>query len=130
MNQAASYTFGHRNGYGQNGTTVNDLGGGTRGESIATEMWELVVDLTLEKFAQHSVLALTKMLSLIQHVLLHGSKTVVTDGELLYRLEVAVRPLRHLNTALVEQQMVEQILKNEQGSGRASGLDIVVVILK
>ncbi|KAL7529933.1 hypothetical protein ACHAXR_003232, partial [Thalassiosira sp. AJA248-18] len=112
MNRAASYTFGHRNSYGQNGTTLNNLGGGTHGESVADEMWELVVDLTLSKFTQHSVMALTKTINLIQHVLLHGSESCVMNGQLLYKIEMAVEPLRNLNTALVEQQMVEQILNN------------------
>jgi len=113
MNRAASYTFGYRNSYGQNGSTLNELGGGTHGISIAGEMWELIVDLTLSKYTQHSVLALTKTIHLIQHVLLHGSETCVMDGQLLYRIEMAVNPLRNLNTALVEQQMVEQILNTE-----------------
>mmetsp|Transcript_16085 Transcript_16085/g.33973 ORF Transcript_16085/g.33973 Transcript_16085/m.33973 type:complete len:882 (-) Transcript_16085:251-2896(-) len=126
MNRAASYTFGHRNSYGQHGTTGNALGGNTHGESIAEEMWELLIDFTLAKFTQHSVLALTKTISLLQHVLTFGSEACVMDGQLLYRIEMALQPLRQLNTALVEQQMVEQILnKNE---GRASGLDNDIVL--
>jgi len=125
MNRAASYTFGYRNSYGQNGTTLNELGGGTHGESVADEMWELVVDLTLGRFTQHSMLALTKTICLIQHVLLHGSEVCVLNGALLYRIEMAVQPLRNLNTALVEQQMVEQILNND---GRASGIENDIVL--
>eukprot|EP00571_Detonula_confervacea_P006052 CAMPEP_0172313868 /NCGR_PEP_ID=MMETSP1058-20130122/21155_1 /TAXON_ID=83371 /ORGANISM="Detonula confervacea, Strain CCMP 353" /LENGTH=788 /DNA_ID=CAMNT_0013027593 /DNA_START=161 /DNA_END=2527 /DNA_ORIENTATION=- len=124
MNRAASYTFGYRNSYGQNGTTLNTLGGGTHGTSIANEMFELVVDLTLGKYTQHSVLALTKTIHLIQHVLLHGSETCVMNGELLYRIEMVVQPLRNLNTALVEQQMVEHILSNEGRVGAEN--DIVL----
>ena len=124
MNRAASYTFGYHNSYGQNGTTVNTLGGNTHGESIANEMWELLIDWTLSKYTQHSVLAITKTIHLIQHVLLTGSEACVMDGELLYRIEMAVEPLRRLNTALVEQQIVESILNDE---GRASGENDVVL---
>ncbi len=46
------------------------------------------------------------------------------NGELLYRIETVVEPLRKLNTALIEQQMVEQILNNE---GRASGENDIVL---
>jgi len=122
--RAASYTYGYHNSYGQNGTTINALGSGTHGESVANELWELVIDWTLSRYTQHSVLALTKTISLIQHVLLHGSETCVMNGELLYRIETAVEPLRKLNTALIEQQMVEQILNNE---GRASGENDIVL---
>ena len=124
MNRAASYTFGYRSSYGQNGTTVNSLGGGTHGESVADEMWSLLVDLTLSKYTQHSPLALTKTINLIQHVLLHGSEACVMNGELLYTIEMAVEPLRNLNTALVEQQMLEQILNSEGIGGRDN--DIVL----
>ena len=124
MNRAASYTFGYRSSYGQNGTTVNSLGGGTHGESVADEMWSLLVDLTLSKYTQHSPLALTKAINLIQHVLLHGSEACVMNGELLYKIEMAVEPLRNLNTALVEQQMLEQILNSEGIAGRDN--DIVL----
>jgi hypothetical protein len=118
MNRAASYTFGYRSSYGQYGTTVNSLGGGTHGESVADEMWELLVDLTLSRYSQHSPLALTKTINLIQHVLLHGSEACVMNGELLYKIEMAVEPLRNMNTALVEQQMLEQILNSEGIAGR------------
>eukprot|EP00584_Thalassiosira_punctigera_P018387 CAMPEP_0172552258 /NCGR_PEP_ID=MMETSP1067-20121228/43717_1 /TAXON_ID=265564 ORGANISM="Thalassiosira punctigera, Strain Tpunct2005C2" /NCGR_SAMPLE_ID=MMETSP1067 /ASSEMBLY_ACC=CAM_ASM_000444 /LENGTH=94 /DNA_ID=CAMNT_0013340191 /DNA_START=86 /DNA_END=367 /DNA_ORIENTATION=- len=70
-------------------------------------------------------MALTKTINLIQHVLLHGSEACVTDGELLYRIELVVEPLRNLNTALVEQQMVERILNNE-GQATGAGNDVVL----
>ena len=124
MNRAASYTFGYHNSYGQNGTTANELGGGTHGESIASEMWELALDWTLSQYTQHSVLAITKTISLIQHVLLHGSEACVMNGELLYKIEMAVEPLRNLNTALAEAQMVDHILNNE---GRATGENDIVL---
>ena len=124
MNRAAAFTYGYHNAYGQNGTTINALGGGTHGESVANELWELVIDWTLSRYTQHSVLVLTKTISLIQHVLLQGSEACVMNGELLYRIEMAVEPLRKLNTALIEQQMVEQILNNE---GRASGENDIVL---
>jgi len=125
MNRAASYTFGHRNSYGVNGTSSNDAvstpSRGTRGESIADQIWELLLDSILEKYTQHSILALTKTIHLVQHVLLHGSEPSVTDGELLYRLEMAVSPLRNLNTALVEQELVERILNGGCDSGDFGG---------
>ncbi len=116
MNRAASYTFGYRSAYGQN---VTGLGGlGAHGESVADEMWALLVDLTLTKYTQHSPLALTKTINLILHVLLHGSEECVLNGELLYRIEMVVEPLMNLNTALVEQQMVEHILNSESIAGK------------
>eukprot|EP01082_Thalassiosira_pseudonana_P001195 g1350.t1 g1350 contig10:1904744-1906997(-) len=124
MNRAASYTFGYQNSYGQHGATVNASGGGTHGNSIANEMWELLIDGILQKYTQHSVLALIKTIHLIQHILLHGSEHCVLNGELLHRIEMALHPLRQLNTALVEQQMVEKILNNE---GRASGENDIVL---
>jgi hypothetical protein len=124
MNRAASYTFGYQNSYGQHGATVNASGGGTHGDSIANEMWELLIDGILQKYTQHSVLALIKTIHLIQHILLHGSEHCVLNGELLHRIEMALHPLRQLNTALVEQQMVEKILNNE---GRASGENDIVL---
>ncbi|KAL9178758.1 hypothetical protein ACHAXT_003889 [Thalassiosira profunda] len=125
MNRAASYTFGHKNSYGLDGTVTNGVGGGTHGESLAGELWELLLDATLCRFVQHSVLALSKTLHLIRHVLLHGSEGCVTDVNLLYRIENALVPLSNLNTALVEQKMVEQILNND---GKASGVDNDVVL--
>ena len=113
MNRAASYTFGLQNSYGSDGTTINDFGVGTHGESISDQLWELLVDATLCKYISHSALALTKTISLIQHVLLFGSESVVTNGDVLHRIEVALGPLKTLNTALVEQQMVERILNDE-----------------
>ena len=114
MNRAASYTFGHQNSYGTNGTTtINEFGVGTHGESITEQLWELLVDAILCKPFIHSTLALTKTISLIQHVLLFGSEGVVTNGVMLNRIEVAIGPLKTLNTALVEQQMVERILNDE-----------------
>ncbi|EJK75237.1 hypothetical protein THAOC_03047 [Thalassiosira oceanica] len=112
MNRAASYTFGHQNSYGSNGTTSNEFGVGTHGESISDQLWELLVDATLCKYISHSPLTLAKTISLIQHVLLFGSEGV-TNGEVLCRIEVALGPLKTLNTALVEQQMVERILNDE-----------------
>ena len=125
MNRAASFTYGYRvSGSSINSNNVNLLGDATtatvvtHGESVADEMWQILIDLTLLKFTQHSVLVLTKTIHLIQHVLLYGSEACIMNGELLYRIEMAVEPLRNLNTALIEQQMVEGILNSE---GRARG---------
>ena len=120
MNRAASYTFGYRNAIDIHGMAIS----GSGGECIAEEMWQLVLNCTLQVCTQHSILALTKTLHLLQHVLLHGSEVCVMDGQLLYRIEMIVEPLRHLNTALVEQRMVEQILNSNnnetQGDSRSS----------
>lgn len=117
MNRAASFTFGAHN-------THTDLlagGRGHHGESVAEEMWQLLVDLTLALPTRHSPLALTKTVSLVKYVLLYGSEACVVDSALLYRIETAVRPLRELNTALAEQRVVEQIL-NDDG-GQVKGID-------
>ncbi|KAL3822650.1 hypothetical protein ACHAXA_001803 [Cyclostephanos tholiformis] len=120
MNRAASYTFGYRSSHvgGGGGVVIG------RVESVADEMWDLLVDMTLTKYTQHSPLALTKTLNLIRHVLLHGSEACVMNGELLYRIEMAVEPLRNLNTAIVEQRMVEHILNSEGIAGKDN--DIVL----
>jgi uncharacterized membrane protein YgcG len=120
MNRAASYTFGYRNAIDIHGMANSSGGGG--GECIAEEMWQLVLNCTLQVCTQHSILALTKTLHLLQHVLLHGSEVCVMDGQLLYRIEMIVEPLRHLNTALVEQRMLEQILNsnNHETQGGSS----------
>lgn len=128
MNRAASFTYGYSistNSYNNNSNDVNLLGEiataspvVTRGDSIAGEMWQILVDLTLMKYTHHSILALTKTIYLIQHVLLHGAESCIMNGELLYRIEMAVDPLRNLNTALIEQKMVDEILNSE---GRARG---------
>jgi hypothetical protein len=122
MNRAASFTFGYQNSYGQNGTTSNELSGGTHGESISNQLWEFLIDSILNRSTHHSVLALTKTLHLIQHVLIHGSEASVMNVDLLYRIEMAVNPLRNLNTALVEQQIVESILSNEKTGLENDGL--------
>ena len=114
MNRAASFTFGYQNSYGQNGTTSNDISGGTHGESISNQLWEFLIDSILNRSTHHSVLALCKTIHLIQHVLLHGSETSVMNVDLLYRIEMACNPLRTLNTALVEQRIVESILNGEK----------------
>jgi len=111
MNRAASYTFGYRNAIDIRGMANSGSDGGG-GECIAEEMWQLLLNCTLQLCTQHSILAITKTLHLLQHVLLHGSEACVLDGQLLYRIEMIVEPLRHLNTALLEQKMLEQILNN------------------
>ncbi|KAL3761540.1 hypothetical protein ACHAW5_003088 [Stephanodiscus triporus] len=131
MNRAASYTFGYRNshGGGRDGTTTLAAAcapGGPGGssarvvESVADEMWELLVDLTLSKYARHSPLALTKTICLTQHVLLHGSEACAMDGEILRRVEMAVEPLRSLNTALVERRVLERILNSDDDGASSS----------
>lgn len=122
MNRAASFTFGFQNSYGQNGTTSNDLSGGTHGESIANQLWEFLIDSILNRSTHHSALALTKTIHLIQHVLIHGAEQSVMNVDLLYRIEHAVNPLRTLNTALVEQQIIESILNNEKTGLENDGL--------
>lgn len=132
MNRAASFTYGYRVSSTTNTNNINLLGDAaiiaspivTQGESVAVEMWQVVLDLTLMKYTQHSVLALTKTIHLIQHVLLHGAESCIMDGELLFRIEMAVEPLRNLNTALIEQKMVEEILNSE---GRARGENDIVL---
>ncbi|KAL7445985.1 hypothetical protein ACHAXM_010357 [Skeletonema potamos] len=125
MNRAASFTFGYQN-------NTNGVTAGLGGESVASEIWELVLDAVLCRYTEHSVLALTKTLSLIEHVLMNGADNVCCDGELLYRIEMAVRPLRELNTALVEQQFIDKILNNnnksssDNNSGRSN--DIVLTV--
>lgn len=111
MNRAASYTFGYRNAIDVRGMANSGSDGGG-GECIAEEMWQLILNCTLQLCTQHSILAITKTLHLLQHVLLHGSEACVLDGQLLYRIEMIVEPLRHLNTALLEQKMLEEILNN------------------
>lgn len=128
MNRAASYTFGYQN------TIDTTTGCNTAGDSVANEMWELVLDSILCRPTEHSILALTKTISLIEHVLINGAEKVCCDGELLYRIEMAVGPLRELNTALVEQQLIERILNNGGNSnsdnsdsgGRRNDMDIVL----
>ena len=120
MNRAASFTYGYSN---------TDCTTGY-GESISSEIWELLLDAILLKYTEHSVLSLQKTISLIEHVLLHGSDAVCTDKQLLYRVEMAVHPLRELNTALVEQRMLDKILNasnndNDIG-GRGRDNDIVL----
>ncbi|KAL7500481.1 hypothetical protein ACHAWT_010450 [Skeletonema menzelii] len=129
MNRAASYTFGYQN-------NLDTTTGYTTGENcVANEMWELVLDAILCRPTEHSILALTKTISLIEHVLVNGAERVCCDGELLYRIEMAVGPLRELNTALVEQKLVERILNdggddrnnnNNGGSGRRNDMDVVL----
>ena len=116
MNRAASFTFGTHGSY----VDLLPGGRGTRGESIAEEMWHLLIDLTLLLPTRHSPLALTKTVSLLKYVLLYGSEACL-DDKLLPRIEAAVRPLRELNTALVEQRVVEQILSED--SNQAAGID-------
>ena len=72
MNRAASFTYGYSN---TNCTTGY-------GESISSEIWELLLDGILLKYTEHSVLSLQKTISLIEHVLLHGSDAVCTDKQL------------------------------------------------
>lgn len=58
------------------------------------------------------------------------------DGELLYRIEMVVGPLRTLNTALVEQRLIEHILNTNKGddddnnnpnyAGRGNEMDVVL----
>lgn len=127
MNRAASFTFGYQN----NIDTTNGHGG----ESVANELWELVLDAVLCRPTEHSILALTKTISLLEHVLVNGAERVCLDGELLYRIEMVVGPLRELNTALVEQQLIEQILTTNNSddntsndNGRARGNNDVVLI--
>lgn len=122
MNRAASFTFGYQNSYGVDGTTSNDTSGGTHGESIANQLWEFLIDSILIRSTHHSVLALTKTLYLVQHVLLHGSESSVMNVDLLYRIEMAVNPLRTLNTAMVEQQIVEGILNGEKTGLESDGM--------
>ncbi|KAL7471406.1 hypothetical protein ACHAXS_011706 [Conticribra weissflogii] len=126
MNRAASYTFGHQHRHRHShGTSSNDDAAGapvpSRLESIADQIWELLLDSILEKYLQHSILALTKTMHLVQHILLHGSEPCVTDGELLFRLEAAVSPLRTLNTALVERDLVEGIWNGACDAGDFGG---------
>ena len=122
LNRAASYTFG----YQYNGV-----------ESVACELWELTLDAVLLKCTEHSVLALTKTISLVEHVLVNGSEGVCMDGALLHRVEVAVGPLRELNTALVEQGIVERILNydnqrnddnytNNNNNNNKNGNDVIL----
>eukprot|EP00984_Skeletonema_dohrnii_P027609 scaffold17228_cov74-Skeletonema_dohrnii-CCMP3373.AAC.1 len=108
MNRAASFTFGYQNNI--------DTTTGHGGESVANELWELVLDAVLCRCTEHSILALTKTISLVEHVLVNGAERVCCDGELLYRIEMVVGPLRELNTALVEQQLIEQILTTNNNS--------------
>lgn len=123
MNRAASFTYGYSN---------TDCTTGY-GESISSEIWELLLDAILLKYTQHSVLSLQKTISLIEHVLTHGSDSVCTDRQLLYRIEMAVFPLRELNTALVEQRMLDKILnvssnnENDIGGG-GDGRDNDIVL--
>mmetsp|Transcript_19202 Transcript_19202/g.29311 ORF Transcript_19202/g.29311 Transcript_19202/m.29311 type:complete len:668 (+) Transcript_19202:213-2216(+) len=127
MNRAASFTFGYQNNI--------DTTTGHGGESVANELWELVLDAVLCRPTEHSILALTKTISLLEHVLVNGAERVCLDGELLYRIEMVVGPLRELNTALVEQQLIEQILTTNNSddntsndNGRARGNNDVVLI--
>mmetsp|Transcript_18082 Transcript_18082/g.30664 ORF Transcript_18082/g.30664 Transcript_18082/m.30664 type:complete len:747 (-) Transcript_18082:66-2306(-) len=127
MNRAASFTFGYQNNI--------DTTTGHGGESVANELWELILDAVLCRPTEHSILALTKTISLLEHVLVNGAERVCLDGELLYRIEMAVGPLRELNTALVEQQLIEQILTTNNSddntsndNGRARGNNDVVLI--
>lgn len=113
MNRAASFTFGYSN----NVDTTSGFGG----ESVANEIWELVLDAVLCRTTEHSVLALTKTLSLVYHVLVNGAETVCCDGQLLYRIELVAGPLRELNTALVEQQMIEKILNSDSNNNNGDG---------
>ncbi|KAL7530286.1 hypothetical protein ACHAWF_003321, partial [Thalassiosira exigua] len=126
MNRAASYTFGRTGGSG-GGTIAGATGavGVLAGMSVAEEMWELLLDLTLGKFLEHSTLALTKALHLIRHALIHGSEACVTDATLLRRIASACGPLRDLNTAIAEQRVVEQIL-NDDGRSGALERDLVL----
>eukprot|EP00985_Skeletonema_marinoi_P010326 scaffold4854_cov114-Skeletonema_marinoi.AAC.6 len=128
MNRAAFFTFGYQNNI--------DTTTGHGGESVANELWELILDAVLCRPTEHSILALTKTISLLEHVLVNGAERVCLDGELLYRIEMVVGPLRELNTALVEQQLIEQILttnysdddNNSNDNGRARGNNDVVLI--
>lgn len=122
MNRAASFTYGYQN------TNVST----GYGESVSNEIWELVIDAVLLKYTEHSVLALTKTIFLIEHVLLNGADAVCSDGQLLYRIEMAVQPLRELNTALVEQQILDKILNHDSSidnnnyNGRRANNDVVL----
>ena len=52
---------------------------------------------------------------------MNGAERVCLDGELLYRIEMVVGPLRELNTALVEQQLIEQILTTNSSDDNNNG---------
>eukprot|EP00574_Skeletonema_japonicum_P002795 CAMPEP_0201714252 /NCGR_PEP_ID=MMETSP0593-20130828/816_1 /ASSEMBLY_ACC=CAM_ASM_000672 /TAXON_ID=267983 /ORGANISM="Skeletonema japonicum, Strain CCMP2506" /LENGTH=759 /DNA_ID=CAMNT_0048203517 /DNA_START=229 /DNA_END=2505 /DNA_ORIENTATION=- len=133
MNRAASFTFGYQNII----DTTTGFNGGGGGESVANEIWELVLDAVLCRPSEHSILCLTKTISLVEHVLIHGAERVCCDGQLLSRIEMVVGPLRELNTALVEQKLIEQILNtnnnsddnhsnNPNGGGRGNEMDVVL----